>query len=133
MKHKLLKHGVVIAGLLATAAPDTNLHAHCGYAPSLGCSTTDYNNFGYHSNNDPATIEYDNLVSAYHATAIREYSGEFKIWGEGRHHLGMGSLVVPTEINAANFPTLTGSGSLRQVSRQLFTTGVCPTQRHLPW
>lgn len=83
--------------------------AQCGYAAGLGCSSTDYNNFGYNANNDPATIEYDNYVSAYHQTVARTFSGDFQIWGHFTASDGSGSVLSPQSINATNYPGLTGT------------------------
>lgn len=83
--------------------------AQCGYATGLGCSNTDYNNFGYNSNNDPTTIEYDNYVSGYHQTVARTFSGEYKIWGHFTANDGVNSLLVPTPINSLTYPALTGT------------------------
>lgn len=83
--------------------------AQCGYAAGLGCSNTNYNNFGYNSYNDPTTIEYDNYVSGYHQTVARTFSGDFKIWG---HHIaanGVSHVLSPQDLNATNYPGLTGT------------------------
>ncbi|MCH5718595.1 hypothetical protein [Niabella hibiscisoli] len=72
-----------------------------------GCPGTNYSNYGVASSG-AATLEYDNQVSTFHATVTREYTGVFKIWGEGAAADGVANLLSPTEINAMNFPGLTG-------------------------
>lgn len=86
-----------------------SVNAQCGYATGLGCPGTDYNNFGYNSYNNPATIEYDNYVSGYHQTVARTFTGEFQIWGHYTANNGTGSILTPQPINSANYPALTGT------------------------
>jgi hypothetical protein len=117
---------LAVASWLVGANP---LYAqNCGFATGLGCTNTDYNNFGANSNNTAATIEYDNFVSAYHATVVREYSGEFKIWGEGRDRTGATSLLTPTVVNGTNFYSSAStpvrlSGTLLKVSQGSMGSG----------
>ncbi len=70
-----------------------------------GCS--DYSNFGYNSTS-AATLEYDNYVSAFHSTVVRDADGSLKVWGEYSKADGVNSWLVPTPINAGNYPGLTG-------------------------
>lgn len=94
---------------------------------SSGCS--DYRNFGYNSTT-AATLEYDNYVSAFHSTVVRDIDGSFKVWGERSKADGLNSWLVPTPINAGNYPGLTGtplkvaigSGSVNSVQYILLTS-----------
>lgn len=79
----------------------------CGFGPGLGCPGTNYSNFGMNSTDEAATIEYDNFVSTVHSTAVRTSDGTFKVWGE-RMANNAGNLLVPTDLNSANFPALKG-------------------------
>ncbi|MCF3112011.1 hypothetical protein LL912_24700 [Niabella sp. CC-SYL272] len=71
-----------------------------------GCQ--DFANFGYNSTT-AATLEYDNYVSGFHSTAVRDLDGSLKIWGEKTKADGVSSWLVPTTINAGNYPGLTGT------------------------
>jgi hypothetical protein len=55
------------------------INAQCG-TPVVGCPGTDFGNFGYNSNNNSATIEYDNFVSTFHSTVVRDADGNFQVW-----------------------------------------------------
>lgn len=85
--------------------------AQCGYATGLGCNNTEYNNYGARTleYNNPESIEYDNFISAYHSTFIREYSGNVKVWGENKAVNGFSHQTTPIDINASNFTGLTGT------------------------
>lgn len=76
-----------------------------GCYASSGCS--DYSNFGY-SSTSAADLEYDNYVSGFHSTIVRDLDGTLKIWGEKSKADGAGHWLVPTPINAGNYPGLTG-------------------------
>ncbi len=82
--------------------------AQCGYNVGLGCPGTNYSNYGMASNNDAASIEYDNFVSAFHSSVMRITDGEFRIWGENTAANGQGEHLKPAPLDAANFPLLTG-------------------------
>ena len=84
-----------------------NVFAQCGFQAT--CSNTNYLNFGMGSNSDGATIEYDNFISSFHSTVVRTSTGAYKIWGEYIAADGVNNLLAPTEINATNFPGLTGN------------------------
>lgn len=71
-----------------------------------GCQ--DYSNFGINSSS-AATLEYDNFVSGFHQSVVRDASGDLKIWGERTAANGTGNLLSPTIINSVNFPGLTGT------------------------
>lgn len=87
----------------------TVVDAQCDYDAGLGCAVTDYNNFGYYSTNDPASIEYDNYVTGFHQTAIREKNGNFLVWGDAMDDNGYSNVLTPKELNATNYPGLTGT------------------------
>ncbi len=82
--------------------------APCSYLPGIGCSGTNLNNYGANSGTDASTIEYDNFVSTFHSSIIREYSGDFKVWGEKTAAASAANLTVPSLINNLNYPGLTG-------------------------
>lgn len=71
-----------------------------------GCQ--DYSNFGI-SSSTAATLEYDNFVSSFHSTIVRDIDGNFKIWGQNTKSAGNADWTNPTIINAGNFPGLTGT------------------------
>lgn len=87
--------------------PILEVNAQCGFLPT--CPSTDYLNFGMGSNTDASTIEYDNFVSAYHSTAVRTSTGEYKIWGQEMANDGTSNLLVPTKIDNTLYPAITGS------------------------
>jgi len=79
------------------------------------------------------TVEYDNFISGFHQTVVRDNQGKFQIWGEDAANNGATNLTAVTEINSTNFPNLTGTplkmalGSDRSNSAQfilLTTTGL---------
>lgn len=86
-----------------------NSKAQCGFAAGLGCSNTDYNNFGFNSTSNAATLEYDNYVSAYHQTVARTFSGEYQVWGDLMASDGVSPVLSPQAINSTNYPVLTGT------------------------
>src|SRR5690606_19630259 len=98
---------VVTALLLLVVNHTAEAQGGCGFGPGLGCSGTDYTNFGMNSNNDAASIEYDNFVSTVHSTVVRTSDGTFKVWGE-RMGDNKGSLTAPAELTAENYPALKG-------------------------
>ncbi|SDC84389.1 hypothetical protein [Niabella drilacis] len=71
-----------------------------------GCQ--DYSNFGFNSST-AATLEYDNFVSSFHSTIVRDIDGNFKIWGQYTKSTGTSDWTKPTIINVGNFPGLTGT------------------------
>lgn len=76
--------------------------------PVAGCPNVNLSNFGSESNNDAATIEYDNFVSGFHSTVVRTSDGSFQVWGEKIANNGTTDVLSPLTINASNFPALTG-------------------------
>lgn len=82
-------------------------NAQCA-TPVVGCPNVNLSNFGIESNNDAATIEYDNFVSGFHSTAVRTSDGSFQVWGEKIANNGATDVLSPLTINTSNFPALTG-------------------------
>jgi gliding motility-associated-like protein len=66
-------------------------------------------NAGIFSNNNPATIAYDNIGSAFHSTYVLETNGVWKVWGENMNNNGQSDALNPTIINSTNYPALTGN------------------------
>ena len=95
--------GVYVLGSAILAS--LNVTAQC-VAPSVGCAGNDRTNAYLHSTT-PATIEYDNVVSLFHSTFARQADGRVLVWGEKIGSSG-GNVLAPQEINAANYPGLTG-------------------------
>ena len=81
------------------------LHAQGACYDLEGCS--DYSNFGYNSST-AATLEYDNYISAFHSSAVRDIDGVIKVWGEMTQADGRSHQLMPTPINPGNYPGLTG-------------------------
>lgn len=107
-KLSLVKKAIGLA-LIAIFLFDANASAQCGFAAGLGCPSTDYSNYGFNSTPNAATIEYDNFISGFHATVVRNSDGKFQIWGENSASNGNSPLLSPTEINSTNFNGLTGT------------------------
>lgn len=60
---------------------------------------------------NPNTIEYDNMVALFHSTIVKEVGGVFKVWGQGIGNTsggGMQNVLTPQDLNATNYPNLTG-------------------------
>lgn len=76
--------------------------------PPAGCASTDYSNYGFNSNDDSSSIEYDNMVSGYHATIVRNADGTYAVWGQAAGANGTSDVLSPIEINASNFAGLKG-------------------------
>lgn len=104
----LLRRLLVVTFLLCYLFVN-KVNAQCGFAAGLGCPGTDYTNYGFNSTPNATTLEYDNFISGFHATVIRNSDGKFQIWGQQAASNGTGSVVVPTEINSTNYPGLTGT------------------------
>ncbi len=62
-----------------------------------GCNSNTYVN-----SSDPNTIEYDNIVSIFHSTIVKESNGTFKAWGAQTDSNGTGNLLSPRDITPAN-------------------------------
>src|SRR3954464_5408188 len=76
----------------------------CGQCatPVIGCPNVNLSNFGSESNNDAATIEYDNFVSGFHSTVVRTSNGSFQVWGEKIANNGTTDVLSPITINTSN-------------------------------
>lgn len=74
----------------------------------LGCPNTDYSNYGFNAVRPVATIEYDNMVTSFHTSIVRNGEDKFLIWGSNAGYDGTLDLSSPQEINTANFPGLIG-------------------------
>ena len=70
-----------------------------------GCNSNTYVN-----STDPNTIEYDNVVSVFHSTLLKEADGKLKVWGQGIGNSGTNSdhVLTPQVLNNINYPSLTG-------------------------
>ncbi|MBP1225683.1 Ig-like domain-containing protein [Flavobacterium sp. 1355] len=101
-----LKNTIYILVVFFVSIETSN--AQCA-TPVAGCSNTDLSNFGSASNNNAATIEYDNFVSSWHSTVVRTSDGSFQVWGEYLANSGNTNLFSPVTLNAVNFPALTGT------------------------
>lgn len=58
-----------------------------------GCNTNTFVN-----SSDPNTLEYDNLISGFHASIVKEANGDFKIWGQHTQPDGVTAQIAPTVI-----------------------------------
>lgn len=70
---------------------------------------TGCNDNAYINSVDPNTIEYDNMVSNFHSSIIKESNGSFKVWGQTTNPAGNGHLYGPTIINSTNGFNYTGT------------------------
>lgn len=62
-----------------------------------GCNDNTFLNTG-----DPNTLEYDNLISVFHSSIVKEVNGVYKIWGQGTMPNGTGDFLEPVIINEEN-------------------------------
>ncbi|MGD1319674.1 DUF6923 family protein [Chryseobacterium sp. 2R14A] len=69
---------------------------------SVNYCITGCNSNTYLDATDPNTIEYDNMVSTWHSTIVKEADGNFKIWGESTAPAGNTNTTTPTLITPAN-------------------------------
>jgi alpha-tubulin suppressor-like RCC1 family protein len=111
MKRKLRKIYKIISASLAVIAGAANANSQClpqsGWS---GCPNTDFTNAFMSSTDNAATLEYDNWVSGFHVSAIRNSDGSFSIWGEGTDPDGVGALIAPVKLNSTDYsPLLTGT------------------------
>lgn len=111
MKLKSIIHHFTLFKFLTTLTLITvsvSLQAQlCGTGNCGG--TISYANFGFNSNNNAATIEYDNFASGFHNTVMRAGDGNFKVWGYRSRANGTSDNYSPTDVNATNYPGLTGT------------------------
>ncbi len=71
--------------------------------------TTGCNGNSYIYSSDPNTIEYDNMISTFHASLAKEKDGSFKVWGQASASNGTGDLYAPTLIAPTNGFNYTGT------------------------
>lgn len=79
-------------------------------APSSYC-VSGCNGNTYVNSIDPNTIEYDNMVSVFHSSMVRESNNEVKVWGQGIAANGsgmLGNVAPPVVLNSTNYPGLNG-------------------------
>lgn len=77
--------------------------------PQDYCFTGDCNPNTFLHTSDPNTIEYDNIVSTFHSTMMRDAStGALMVWGEDMANNGLSDILSPIEVNNTNYPALTG-------------------------
>ena len=74
-----------------------------------GCQNTDLSNSFMNSNNNAATIEYDNWGAGLHTSVVRKPDGSFYVWGQSVGSDGDASVAVPSMINSTLYPGLTGT------------------------
>lgn len=65
-------------------------------------------NTGLYSDNDAANIDYDNIITAFHTSVIKDAFNNYKIWGAYADANGVDHVLSPQYINAVNYPELTG-------------------------
>lgn len=89
------------------------------------CVTGDCNPNTFLNTSNPNTIEYDNMVSTFHSTMMRDGStGALKVWGERMANDGTANVLTPIVVNSTNYPALTGNilkftaGSTNQATAQ---------------
>lgn len=76
-----------------------------------GLCVTGCNGNTYVNSNIPNTIEYDNMVSVFHSSMVKEADRKIKVWGQAIAYNGTGqtnNILVPQELNSTNYPGLTG-------------------------
>lgn len=67
-----------------------------------GCNSNTFINA-----DDPNTLEYDNIVSLYHGSIVRESSGLYRVWG-ARGTANASNALTPLDVTPANGYTYTG-------------------------
>ncbi|SFO36169.1 hypothetical protein SAMN05421741_1435 [Paenimyroides ummariense] len=88
-----------------------NVQRYITFATVLSsyCVTDDCNPNTFLNTSDPNTIEYDNMVSTFHSTMMRDAdTGELMVWGEDMANNGVSDILSPIEVNNTNYPALTG-------------------------
>ncbi len=66
-------------------------------------------NTGLYSGNDPEKIEYDNIITVFHASVTKDAFNNYKIWGALADSTGTENVLSPQYINSENYPNLTGN------------------------
>ncbi len=72
------------------------------------CSPVCNGNYGMNSNNDAATIEYDNIIAGINNCIIKESDGTFKVFGS-RMADNIEHALSPLVVNSTNFPGIQGT------------------------
>ena len=105
----------------ASSAVTVTINA-CNYCVSGDCNPNTFIN-----TSDPSTIEYDNMVSTFHSSMLRNANGTVTVWGQGIGQDGtMAStshIAPPKELNSTNYPVLTGGKILKFTAAGYFTSG----------
>ncbi|WP_148084634.1 MULTISPECIES: lectin-like domain-containing protein [Chryseobacterium] len=102
---------------------------------NTGLCSSGCNGNAYVNSTTPNTIEYDNMVSVFHSSMVKESDGKVKVWGQGIAFNGTGqtnNVLIPQEMNSTTYPGLTGtilkiaagSNSNNQQFAVLTTTGL---------
>jgi len=82
-----------------------------------GCNSNTYVN-----STNPNTIEYDNLISVFHASLAKEKDGTFKVWGQASSSNGTSDVLSPTGLTPSNGFNYTGT-ALRVAAGSNSNTG----------
>lgn len=69
---------------------------------TIGCNDNSYMNSA-----DPNTLEYDNMISLFHSSMVREVDGTVKVWGQAISNTG-GNVAPPQKLDSINYPALRG-------------------------
>jgi alpha-tubulin suppressor-like RCC1 family protein len=85
----------------------TKAQVNC-VAPAQSCSGSDVSNSFLNSIN-PNTIEYDNIVSTFHATLVRKADGNYFVWGENMGFDGNQEIFEPSKLDSFNYPGMKGN------------------------
>ncbi len=89
--------------LLLVSYVFNSAQAQCGDSEICNSNT------GLYSNDDAASIAYDNMGSAFHSTYIKEPNSGWRVWGEEMANNGQNHSLNPTSFTVANYPALTGT------------------------
>lgn len=110
MKLKSIIHHLTLFKLLTIILITVSVSLQAQLCGTGNCGgTVSYANFGFTSNNNAATIEYDNFASGFHNTVMRAGDGNFKVWGYMSRADGLSDNYSPSDVNATNYPGLTGT------------------------
>ncbi|WP_353119569.1 hypothetical protein [Myroides odoratus] len=90
---------ILLVGVWLTFLLGTHFQVYAQYCVEGICNANAYLN-----SSDPNTIEYDNMVSSFHATLVREYDGKVRVWGQGIGQSGA-NIAPPIELNGTNYGT----------------------------
>ncbi|MHC5353670.1 DUF7507 domain-containing protein [Myroides sp. LJL115] len=94
MKRNYIKQTLLLAVVFLSA-----LGAQAQGAESFCISGCNDNTFI--QSHDPNTIEYDNMVSGFHSTILREADGTVKVWGQGADASG-NTVTTPLIVSPEN-------------------------------